>query len=213
MNKLYGRLSSLNVQKVVWCLAELDLREGVHYERIDAGQEFGLNNTSDYLRMNPNGLVPTWVEGDFVLWESHAIVRYLAGMHGVGSLFPADPQRRADSDRWMDWKLGSLWPALRPAFVGLVRTPAEKRNLEAIRAGFAESTRLLNMLDQTLATKPYCAGESFTVGDITLCVAVHRWVDLGRRFTAILGPAPELPAVRAWHAKLIARPAFASIAK
>lgn len=213
MIKLYGRLNSINVQKVVWCLAELGLREKVDYERIDTGQQFGLNDTPDYLQMNPNGLVPTWVEGDFVLWESHAIVRYIAGLHGAGSLMPADPKRRADAERWMDWKLGTLWPALRPAFVGLVRTPADKRNLATIGTTFNESTRLLEMLEQTLTRQPYCAGESFTVGDIVVCVAVHRWLELSQRFAEILGPVPELPALREWHGKLIARPAFAAIAE
>src|SRR5712664_2715965 len=104
MIKIYGRLSSINVQKVIWCLDELGQKEGVDYERIDAGLQFGVNKTDAYLKMNPNGLVPTLVDGDFVLWESNGIVRYLAshGGHDDESLFPADLKIRADADRWMD---------------------------------------------------------------------------------------------------------------
>jgi glutathione S-transferase len=210
--KLYGRLSSINVQKVVWCLGELGLRETLDYERVDAGLEFGVTQTPAYLKLNPNGLVPTWVDGNFVLWESHAIVRYLAGVYAPGSLLPSDARVRADSERWMDWKLGTLWPALRVAFVGLVRTPAERRDIAAIAAAFGESSRLLAMLDATLADgRPYCAGESFTVGDIALGVAAHRWVQLGDRFAEIVGTPPELPALRAWHRRVTDRPAFAAL--
>lgn len=211
MIKLYGRKSSINVQKVLWCLAEMGWRESVDFQRIDAGLEFGVNTTADYLQMNPNGLVPTWVEGDFVLWESHAIVRYVAGQHGMGTLLPADPQRRADSDRWMDWKLGSLWPALRPAFLGLTRTPVEQRNPAAIGASFKEATRLLTMLDRILSVQPYCAGSTFTVADIVVSLAALRWVQLGERFAEIVGPAPALPALREWLARVTNRPAFAAI--
>lgn len=209
--KLYGRLSSINVQKVVWCLGELGLREQLDYERIDAGLEFGVTKTPAYLALNPNALVPTWVDGTFVLWESHAIVRYLASVYAPGSLMPSDAKVRADSERWMDWKLGTLWPALRPAFVGLTRTPAERRDIGGITAAFGETSRLLAMLDASLAERAYCAGHSFTVGDIALGVAVHRWLQLGAGFPDVLGALPDLPALRAWHRRVTERPAFAAL--
>ena len=99
MLKIWGRTNSINVQKVLWCCAELDLK----YERVDAGGKFGVNNTPEYLAMNPNGLVPTIDDGGFILWESHAIVRYLSRKHGLGKLWPKDDKAAADADRWMEW--------------------------------------------------------------------------------------------------------------
>ena len=119
MLKIWGRLTSVNVQKVVWCADEL----GLEYERVEAGGKYGVVNTPDYRAMNPNGLVPVINDGGYVLWESNAIVRYLAGRHGAGTLCPADARTRADADRWMDWQAVSLNPAIGPAFFQLVRTP------------------------------------------------------------------------------------------
>ncbi|MDB5992132.1 MAG: glutathione S-transferase protein [Herbaspirillum sp.] len=207
MMKIYGRLSSINVQKVIWCLDELGKKEGVDYERIDAGLQFGVNKTDAYLKMNPNGLVPTLVDGDFVLWESNAIVRYLASLHG-GSLFPADLKIRADADRWMDWTLVTLWPTLRVSFLGLTRTPKEQQDIPLIIKHYQDTTRLLQILEDLFAGRAYCAGEQFTVGDITLALAVDRWVKLPASFPDLLGELPELKSLMAWHRKVTARPAF-----
>ncbi len=131
---IWGRPNSVNVQKVLWCLAELD----VPFERIDAGMQFGRNTESDYLAMNPNGRVPTLVEGDFVLWESNSIMRYLCLAHGpTSSIYPPEPQRRAAVDRWLDWTLSTVQPLERPLFWGLVRTPPAERDM----AGVAEGCR------------------------------------------------------------------------
>src|SRR5882757_8789840 len=100
MLKIWGRLTSINVQKVVWCADEL----GLEYERVDAGRDFGIVETQEFLAKNPNGLIPVIDDDGFVLWESNAIVRYLAAQYGLGSLCPADPHQRADADRWMDWQ-------------------------------------------------------------------------------------------------------------
>jgi glutathione S-transferase len=210
MMKIYGRLSSINVQKVIWCLDELGQKEGIDYERIDAGLQFGVNKTDAYLKMNPNGLVPTLVDGDFVLWESNAIVRYLAshGAHGDGSLFPADLKIRADADRWMDWTLATLWPALRVSFLGLTRTPKEQQDIPLIIKHYQDTTRLLQILEDLFAERAYCAGAQFTVGDITLALAVDRWVKLPANFPDVLGKLPELKSLMAWHRKVTARPAF-----
>jgi glutathione S-transferase len=109
MLRIWGRLSSINVQKVVWCADEL----GLPYERTEAGGSFGVVGTPEYLAMNPNGLVPVIDDGGFVLWESNAIVRYLAARHGDGWLWPTDLQLRAEADRWMDWQNFTFWPAMR----------------------------------------------------------------------------------------------------
>jgi glutathione S-transferase len=208
MIKIFGRLNSINVQKVIWCLDECGKKEGVDYERIDAGLQFGVNKTDAYLKMNPNGLVPTLVDGDFVLWESNAIVRYLAAAHGDDSLFPADLKKRADADRWMDWSLATLWPTLRVTFLGLTRTPKEQQNMPLIIKHYQDATKLLALLDNMLAERAYCTGDAFTVGDITLACAVDRWVKLPAMFPEILGELPVLSELMAWHARVTARPAF-----
>ena len=128
--KIWGRANSVNVQKVLWCLRELDLA----YERVDAGMAFGRNHDPDYLAMNPNARVPTLVDGDFVLWESNSIMRYLVLAYGKGSpVYPEAPKRRAGVDRWLDWTLSTVQPVDRPVFWALVRTPVEQRDMARIQ--------------------------------------------------------------------------------
>jgi glutathione S-transferase len=195
MIRIWGRANSVNVQKVLWCCDEL----GVAFQRIDAGGEFGVVNDPAYRKLNPNGLVPAIEDAGFVLWESNAIVRYLAAKHS--KLWPQDPARRADADRWMDWQLGALWPALRPLFWGLVRTPPEKRDLNAIEAARLQSAELFQILDGALAGSEFAAGAEFSVGDIALGVAAQRWM-------ALPIERPSLPSLEAWYFRLCQRPAF-----
>lgn len=208
--QLYGRRSSINVQKILWCLNELGRVEGRDYERIDAGLQFGVVNTPEYRRLNPNGLVPTLVDGDFVLWESNSIVRYLAATDSSHALLPVDAKARADVERWMDWQLGTLWATLRVAFVGLTRTPEPQRNLESIRKAYDDASQMLVFVDERLAGQPFLARSGFSVADICVGLAVHRWLELGEQFTEVLGKPSALPALAAWHGKLWARPAFQS---
>jgi glutathione S-transferase len=133
MMRLWGRKSSINVQKVIWCLAELGLKEGKDFERIDAGLHFGKNRTPEFLALNPNGLVPTLEDGNLVLWESNTILRYLAKEHDKKKRFPTDIRAQYSSEKWLDWQLGTLWPTLRIAFLGLTRTPAAERDREWLR--------------------------------------------------------------------------------
>src|ERR1700722_20285134 len=130
MLKIWGRNTSSNVQKAMFAVGEL----GLAHERIDIGGAFGKNREPAYLAMNPNGLVPTLEEDGFVLWESNAIIRYLAASHGVGSLCPSNPAARADVERWMDWQVTTIQQGMTTAFWGLVRTPPDKRDLAAIEA-------------------------------------------------------------------------------
>ena len=164
MLKIWGRTNSINVQKVLWCCAELNLP----FERIDAGMQFGVNNTPEYRAMNPNGLVPVINDDGFVLWESHAIVRYLARRHGLGTLCPTDHQAAADADRWMEWYSTTLWNLMRPIFWGLVRTPPEKRNLAEIDEARQKLADYLAMADAQLARTGHLTGALFTMGDIPL---------------------------------------------
>ncbi|SMX58667.1 fragment of putative glutathione S-transferase (part 1) [Bradyrhizobium sp. ORS 285] len=146
---IWGRINSVNVQKVLWCLAELDLG----YERIDAGMQFGRNNEADYLAMNPNGRIPTLVDGDFVLWESNAIMRYLCLAYGRDTLlYPAQPRHRAAIERWLDWTLSTVQPTERPLFWGLVRTPPEERDMIALQKAADDAATMWRVLDAHLAT-------------------------------------------------------------
>ena len=140
--KIWGRLSSVNVQKAMLCLELL----GVPHERIDAGLSFGIVNTPEYRAKNPNGLVPTIEDDGFVLWESNAIIRYLAQKHAGGALWPNDAKARADADRWMDWQTTTLQPAMGPAFMHLVRLPPEKRDASQVGCMYAEGFSMANYL-------------------------------------------------------------------
>ncbi|HET7200221.1 MAG TPA: glutathione S-transferase [Burkholderiales bacterium] len=197
MLKLWGRINSINVQKVLWALAEL----GVGYERTDAGLQFGVVNEPFYRKMNPNGRVPTIEDEGFVLWESNAIVRYLAAKHGAGTLCPNDPKQRADADRWMDWATSTVAPAITPVFWGLIRTPAEKRDPKAIEEGIEKLGQAFQVLEQSLEGRDYVAGKSFTMGDIPLGTFVYRWHALDVR-------RPRLPRVEDYYRRLQGRPAY-----
>ena len=196
--KIWGRTTSSNVQKVMWAIGEM----GLAYERIDVGGPFGKNKEPAYLAMNPNGLVPTLEEDDgFLLWESNSIVRYLAGLHGKGTLEPADPKERALAGQWMDWQLSVLGPAIHATFWGLVRTPPEKRDLAAIEASKAKTTAAIKILDAQLAKTAYVAGDAFSMGDIPVGI-------FGYRFHALVTERPPLPNFERWFAAISARPAF-----
>ena len=153
MLKIWGRANSINVQKVLWCCGELNLP----FERIDAGMQFGVNNTPEYKAKNPNGLVPLIDDDGFVLWESQPIVRYLARKHSLGSLCPADAQACADADRWMDWNATTVWPNLRPVFWNLVRTEPAKRDLPLIATSRKGLAAGMILLDAHLAARSYVA--------------------------------------------------------
>jgi glutathione S-transferase len=200
MLKIWGRTNSVNVKKALWALEEL----GLKYERIDAGMQFGVNKTPEYLGMNPTGLVPTIDDGGFVLWESHAIVRYLAAKHGAGTLWPNDLRVRADADRWMDWTHSFSREFQRPVFWPLVRTPPEKRDLKAIEEACRKCGELLAIPDQNLSKKPYLAGSNFTMGDIPLGCHVQLWMRLPIE-------RPRQPNLEAWFNRLCGRPAFKKI--
>jgi glutathione S-transferase len=197
MLKIWGRRNSINVQKVLWCCGEL----GLPYERVDAGMQFGVNDTPEYRAMNPNGLIPTIEDEGLVLWESHAIVRYLARRHGMGSLFPADEKVAADADRWMEWYSTTLWPAMRPVFWNLVRIPPEKRNLAEVSDNRAKLLDYFGIVDRELARKAYMAGTSFSMGDIPLGVTAFRWFNLPLE-------RPAMANLERWYGRLCERPAF-----
>ncbi|AJZ63370.1 hypothetical protein OI25_6513 [Paraburkholderia fungorum] len=206
--ELYGRRNSINVQKVMWCLAELGLNEGRDFQRIDAGLQFGVVDTPEFLALNPNGLVPTLVDGDVVLWESNTIVRYLASSREERALLPVNPAARAEVERWMDWQLGTLWATLRVAFLGLTRVPEAERNYDAIRASHLEAARLLRIVDDALSHQLFLAQRHFTVADIGVALAAVRWFDLALEFADVLGTYAQRPFLVDWLGRVIDRPAY-----
>jgi glutathione S-transferase len=200
MLKIWGRTNSVNVKKALWAAEEL----GLKYQRVDAGMQFGVVKTPEYMKLNPNSLVPTMEDDGFVLWESHAIVRYLAAKHGAGTLWPDDPRVRADADRWMDWTHSFSREFQRPVFWPLVRTPPEKRDLKAIEEACRKCGELLAIPDQNLSKKSYLAGSGFTMGDIPLGCHVQLWMRLPIE-------RPLHAHLEAWFNRLCGRAAFKKI--
>jgi glutathione S-transferase len=198
--RIWGRANSVNVQKVLWCLRELDL----DYERIDAGMAFGRNHEPDYLAMNPNARVPTLQDGDFVLWESNSIMRYLVLAYGAGSpIYPQAAQRRAAVDRWLDWTLSTMQPVDRPVFWALVRTPIAQRDMVAIQKDADAEAAQWRIVDAQLGTRRFIEGDDFTLGDIALGAYARRWFGVeGIR-------KPRLEHLDRWFAQFAARPGFA----
>lgn len=196
MLTIWGRLNSHNVKKVVWLAEEL----GLAYRRHDVGGAFGMDDA--YRAKNPNALIPTIEDGDVVLWESNAILRYLAARHGGDALWPADPVRRALADRWLDWQFGYA-DAQRPAFHGLVRRSPEQRDPAAIEQATLACNRLMAVLDAALATQPWLSGDAFGLGDVPMGVYAHTFLALG------LGRTP-LPHIADWYERLKTRPGYAA---
>ena len=173
MLKVWGRDTSSNVQKVMWAVTEI----GLPVERIDIGGSFGRNREKPYLAMNPNGLVPTIEEEDgFTLWESNSIVRYLAAKH-KSSLGPADLRVSARAQKWLDWQLAVMAPAILPLFLGLVRTPPAERNAKAIDESRSKPGDA-RILDDQLGRTAFLAGNAFSYGDIPVGSMVWRYREL-----------------------------------
>lgn len=195
---VWGRKSSANVQKVLWALEEV--RQP--FERVDAGGKFGGLDSADYGAMNPNRLVPVLKDRDLMLWESSAIVRYVAATYGAGSLWPEDPKERALSDQWADWANTTFQPLWIGVFGLIVRTPPSQLDPKKVEAAVVAATPKFEMLDARLADAPYVGGQDFTYADILTGISLYRW-------TTLEIERPSLPNVEAWHERLKERPGFA----
>ena len=197
MLKIWGRKNSINVMKVLWACDEM----GVAYDRVDLGGAFGGNREPEYLAMNPNARVPTIEDQGLVLWESNAIVRYLAATYGNPGLLPADNQARWSAEQWMDWQQTTLHPPATKLFWELIRTAPEDRDLEGIEGARKSCGEAWTLLDETLAKRDFLAGAEFSMADIPLGAAAFRWFafDIDR---------PATPNVRAWYERLCQRPPY-----
>jgi glutathione S-transferase len=197
MLRIWGRRNSINVQKVMWTVGEL----AVPHERIEAGMAFGIVDTAEFRGRNPNGLIPVIEDDGIVVWESNAIVRYLAAKHATGTWMPGSNLGRARAEMWMDWQQTTLTPGIGPVFMGLVRTPPEKRDSAAIEAGRKKTEAAMRVLDAHLESRQYMGGTNLTIADLALGPVAYRWY-------ALPIERPSLPALKAWYDRLAARPAF-----
>ena len=197
MLKVWGRKDSFNLQKVMWCVGEL----GIAHRRIDAGGAFGVTDRPEYLAMNPNGRVPTIDDDGFILWESNAIIRYLAEKYGAGTLCAADLEGRADADRWMTWQSATMGPNMRALGLATYRSTPEQRDPETIARLVGIAAGHWSILDRHLAGRDYVTGDAFSMGDIPLGTYAWRWfsIDIER---------PRLPALEAWYRRLGEREAY-----
>lgn len=193
MLTIWGRLNSHNVKKVAWLANEI----GLDHVRHDVGGAFGMD--AAYLALNPNALIPTIEDGDLVLWESNAILRYLAARYAP-HLWPEDPVVRASADKWMDWQF-AFADAQRDVFLMLVRTPADQHNQAVIAQGAQATAKMMAMLEDVLSRQPWLTGESFGIADIPMGTYVHTWFTLDM-------PRPDMPCVRRWYEALQTRPGY-----
>jgi glutathione S-transferase len=196
--KIWGRANSGNVKKVLVVADELN----IPYERIDAGMQFGVVDTPEYRKLNPNGRVPTIEDGDYVLWESHAICRYLAMQYGGEAIYPSDPKVRAGVDRWLDWMLAYLIPVEAPVFSGTIRTPPEKRDTAMIEDGVKKLVVMFQIVEDRLTERPYLEGNQATLADLLLGVFAYRYL----KNPFLDRPTP--PNLVAWCDRLCARPSY-----
>lgn len=193
MLTIWGRLNSHNVKKVVWLAEEI----GLDYRRHDVGGAFGMD--AAYLALNPNALIPTIEDDGLVLWESNAILRYLAARYAP-HLWPDDVKQRASADKWMDWQF-AFADAQRDVFLMLVRKPREQHDATVIAHGAEATAKKMAMLEDVLARQPWLTGESFGIADIPMGTYAHTWFTLDM-------PRPDMPHVRRWYEALQTRPGY-----
>lgn len=197
MVKIYGRLNSINVQKVMWTAAEI----GLKVDHVNVGGAFGGNDTPEYLAKNPNGRVPLLEDGEFCLWESNAIIRYLSEAYGADPWFSADIRQRAHAGQWMDWYISSLHPEITVIFWTLIRTASADRDMQAMEKARLSLLPLWEILDRHLTDRSYLLGDELSMADVPLGCACYRWhnLDIER---------PRLDHLEGWYQRLCDRPAF-----
>lgn len=198
MLTVYGRATSSNVQAVMWGIDEL----GLEIERIDCGEGFGGLDTPEFLAMNPNGKIPVLRDGEVTIFESAAILRYLARAYGTNGFWPADPERRARVDQWAEWAKQNVANAFTgPIFWRVVRTPVERHDIPAIDAAVSRLVESLSIAEVQLQKHDWLAGDYLTPGDLHLGHILYRYFDIDIK-------RPDLPALRRYYDRLCTRPAY-----
>lgn len=205
MLKIWGRTTSSNVQKVLWFCEEIR----IPYERVDAGLSFGITRTPEYLAMNPTALIPTIEDEGFVLWESNAILRYLARKHQTLNWYPEDFRQRANVERWMDWASTALAAAITPVVWQWFRTAPDMRDSKLLLSSAEKATQCMRILEAHFAHEPWAAGDHISLADIPMAIQAYRWCvmpwqDMGYQ-------PPDLPHVLAWQARLAGRDIYRKI--
>ena len=197
MLKVWGRRNSFNVQKVMWLIGELDLS----HEHINAGGSFGLVNEPAFLAMNPHGRVPVIEDDGAVIWESHAILRYLAATYGRGRFWQEEAAVRSQWDRWMDWSQASLHRDFLDLFWSFYRTPPEQHDAALIKSHLGLTNAHFARLDAHLSHHAFMTGDALSLADITIGATLYRYFELEIE-------RPSLPHLEAWYRKLGDRPAY-----
>jgi glutathione S-transferase len=198
MLTIWGRRSSFNLQKVMWLVGEMQLE----HQHIELGGQFGGLDTPEFRAMNPHGKVPVIEDSGTVVWESHAILRYLAARYGKDSFWHDDPAERSLSDRWMDWSETTLQPDfLVGVFWGFYRTPEAKRDMLSIKRRLELCSRHFTLLDRHLAERAFMLGDGLTLADIPIGTNLYRYFNLEI-------DRPSIPNVEAWYKRLQDRNAY-----
>jgi len=197
MLKLWGRATSMNVQKVVWTLEEI----GVPYERVDVGGRHGGLDRPAYIALNPNQRIPTLQDDGVTVWESNAVVRYVAARYSEGVLWDRDPGRRAQADQWMDWMQTTLGPDFLAVFYAVVRTPPQKRDKAAIPGLVKALGQRYAVLDRLLEGQPFLLGDRLSMADLINGATLYRYYEMEIE-------RPALPRLAAWYERLKERPAY-----
>jgi glutathione S-transferase len=198
MLKIWGRTTSSNVQKVLWTCAEL----GIQYDRVDHGGPFGGNRDPEYLKLNPNGLVPTVIDGGLVMWESNTICRYLCNTHPNGSsLYPTDFAERTHVERWMDWQLSVIGAPMGALLQGLIRSTPETRDAGVIEAARRRAITAWEIVDDGLEGQPFLGGQSLSLAEIVMGTHIYRWFNYAIE-------RPHMPKLQAWYERCQERPGF-----
>lgn len=197
MLEIFGRKNSSNVIPVMWAIGEI----GLEHKRHNIGGSFGGDDTAEYLAMNPNALIPTMKEGDFILFESHPILRYLCRQHSFGNLYPEDSKQLAIADQWMEWNKFQVLGNLMPAFVQMIRTAEADRNDTVITNGVKATNHHLKTLDRHLQGRQFVLGDHFSMADIPTGALLYKYYNL--QIDRV-----DLPNLEAWYQRLCARPAY-----
>ncbi len=176
MIKIHGRATSVNVQALMWAVGEL----GLEHSRLDVGGAFGGNNDPEFLKLNPNGLVPVLEDGDHVMFEANAIIRYLAAQYGkAGCLAAGSIKEQAIGDMWMEWAKTTVYPVIISGlFINLVRVKRADRNESAMAELQRQATKIMTTADGQLSKHTWLAGENFSIADIGFGSLLYRYFTL-----------------------------------